>query len=575
MSERVTTRWIDVGATSVWSPMLDGLERTLKSCRGIVRKSSRRRADDCENAAHGISLAILAGVTTITNSMADSSRKSVLPTQQESFGQVALRGSAWNLAQSVLNKFLTSAAIFVIAYFLSPSEYGVGVQALATFSVATFLQPLTVGDVLIAHPRRFAMLAKSASGLAMIIGCCMAVMTLVSIPIALHFYDEFPPLWLGGLLAVLSIRPILEARLMLPLSALRLGLAYRRMAMIDGLVQMGATLLSVATAMLGGRAASLVVPQVVAVAARGVCYHREVDRSSLDRFDTRVAGFLFRSFAKAASAQYIHNVIVMLEVLVLGIVSGSFETGLFGFVYTIASQANSIIAFQLGVVLQPIFGRLQDDPERQVAGFLKSQRVLSAVCVPISFAQAILAEPLFRLLLDEKWQLAIPVFQVISVMQAFTFAAGPSMSCLRAQRRFGTFLVWQIVQFVVSCPIYWFGAKQSGALGIAIASASVWAISTPLVVWLCTRSSPKAHGFESLAIFVRPWLVCVPIFCGAYPLVRLLCDHGDAGSIASLVFVGPATALVAIWVMRWTHTDIRTTLDGVLASTAAKLRRRG
>ena len=62
------------------------------------------------------------------------------------------------------------------------------------------------------------MLAKSASGLAMIIGCCMAVMTLVSIPIALHFYDEFPPLWLGGLLAVLSIRPILEARLMLPLS---------------------------------------------------------------------------------------------------------------------------------------------------------------------------------------------------------------------------------------------------------------------------------------------------------------------------------------------------------------------
>ena len=129
----------------------------------------------------------------------------------------------------------------------------------------------------------------------------------------------------------------------------------------------------------------------------------------------------------------------MLEIIVLGFVSGKYETGLFGLAYSIAAQANTVIAYQLGVVLQPIFGRLQDDPERQVAGFLKAQRVLSAVCVPICFTQAVLAEPLFRLVLDAKWQPAIPIFQVVSLMQAFYFATGPSMSCLRAQRRFGTF----------------------------------------------------------------------------------------------------------------------------------------
>lgn len=484
----------------------------------------------------------------------------------QAFGRVAVRGSFLNLAQWVLNKAFTSAAILVIAFFLTPAEYGVGVQALAIFSLASVLQPLTVGDVLIAHPKRFALLAPSAAGLAMIIGCTTGVLTLLSIPIALHFYGEYPAGWLIGLLAIQALRPILEAKLMLPLSTLRLQLAYPAMAFIDGIVQMSATLLSVAMAALGGRAASIVLPQVVGAGARSIWYSRKAPTSGPARFHKKLAAFLFRSFIKAASAQYLHNVTVMLEILVLGFVSGEVETGLYGLAFTIACQANTVIAFQLGVVLQPIFGRLQDDPVRQVAGFLKTQRVLSAVCVPICFAQAILAEPLFRLVLDAKWQPAIPVFQLISLAQAFYFATGPSMSCLRAQRRFGTFLAWQAIQLALSVPIYWYGAKSSGAVGVAIASGAAWAISSPIVVWLCTRTTSSGHLRESLAIFVRPWCVCLPIFGGAYLLVRLLADWGVIGDIGSLLVVGPAAGLLAVWTMRFLHPDIRSTLDGLLAS---------
>ncbi|NBS75612.1 MAG: hypothetical protein EBS66_19315, partial [Betaproteobacteria bacterium] len=349
--------------------------------------------------------------------------------------------------------------------------------------------------------KRFALLAPSAAGLAMIIACCTATVTLLSIPIVIHFYHDYPAGWLIGLLAALTLRPVLEARLVVPLSMMRLRLAYPKIAFVDGLVQMGTTVLSVVIAALGGRSAALVIPAIINVGVRSTWYSRLSSVPSKARFHPKLALYLFKSFIKAASAQYIHNIIWMLEIIVLGFVSGKYETGLFGLAYSIAAQANTVIAYQLGVVLQPIFGRLQDDSERQVAGFLKAQRVLSAVCVPICFTQAVLAEPLFRLVLDAKWQPAIPVFQVVSLMQAFYFATGPSMSCLRAQRRFGTFFAWQGIQLLISLPIYWMGADWKGALGIALASGACWAISAPLVVWLCTLASPRKHLFDALAIF--------------------------------------------------------------------------
>jgi PST family polysaccharide transporter len=269
-------------------------------------------------------------------------------------------------------------------------------------------------------------------------------------------------------------------------------------------------------------------------------------------------------------------VIVMLEVLVLGYVSGEYQTGLFGFAFTIAAQANTVVAYQLGVVLQPIFGHLQGDPERQVNGFLRVQRVLGLVCVPISLTQAMLAEPLFRVAFAERYLPAVPVFQVISVAQAFYFATGPSMSCLRSQRRFATFFKWQGVQFVLSLPLYWAGAQWWGALGASIASGAAWAISAPIVVWLCTRVVKGNRVREVLSIFVKPWLLSLPIFAAATLAIRWLAQFGKAGDFASLLVLGPVVAMMAIGASRLVDGEMRKLSDKALVAVKAKLlRKRG
>jgi O-antigen/teichoic acid export membrane protein len=293
------------------------------------------------------------------------------------------------------------------------------------------------------------------------------------------------------------------------------------------------------------------------------------------RFHKGLARILMRAFVPAAIAQYIHNVIVMLEVLVLGYVSGEYQTGLFAFAFTIAAQANTVVAYQLGVVLQPIFGRLQDDPARQVSGFLRVQRVLGLVCVPISLTQAVLAEPLFRIAFAERYLPAVPVFQVISVAQAFYFATGPSMSCLRSQRRFTTFFWWQGVQLLISLPLYWVGAQWSGALGTAVASGVAWAVSAPIVVWLCTSVVKGAHAGAVLGIFIKPWLVGLPIFAAAGLGVHWLAQFGSTGDLASLFVLGPAAALGAIGAASLFDAEMRTLSGRAFGAVKSRLSRKG
>ena len=58
--------------------------------------------------------------------------------QSSGLGRVAMRGSLLNSAQWLANKVLTAGAMLVIAYFLTPAEYGVGVGSLAIYYFVFF-----------------------------------------------------------------------------------------------------------------------------------------------------------------------------------------------------------------------------------------------------------------------------------------------------------------------------------------------------------------------------------------------------------------------------------------------------
>lgn len=502
----------------------------------------------------------------VPSSDAGDAGASPLSPAATSLSAAALYGSIWNAAQTSLNKLVTLAATFAIAFFLSPDDYGVAATALGVAGLLALFPPEVMADVLIAHPGRHRLLAASARRLALAAAGISGLVTLLAIPLVVVVYQEYPPLWLAALLAVLAFRPLCLAIAVVPLSALRQRLRFRPIALIDGVTQFLATLLSVGCAALGAKGASLVAPQLFNQLARAVCYMRTGTTDRPKGYRRKVAAVLLRSYLPASAAQYVHNALVLMEVVVLGYLAGEHEAGLFALAYLLAIQTNVMIAGRISMVLQSVFGQLQADPARHREGFLRAQRVLAAACVPICLLQAAFAEPLFDLALADKWQPAVPVFQALSLSQAFYFAFGPCMAALKSQGRFATLLGWQGLQMLVSLPVFWFGARQGGALGIAVASFAMWAIGVLVGMPLCLRFQAARGWLQVANVFVRPWLVGLSVAALALLAVRWLDGAGMLGDVVALGIVAPALFVVAVLASRWVSSEFRAVTDAMWRS---------
>ena len=477
---------------------------------------------------------------------------------------VALRGSLWFFVQSLLNKTFTAGATLVIAYFLSPDQYGLAGVALAAGAFLRIMPPELMGDVLVARARRLDWLGGTAKRLSGVIGLVGCALMLAATPVVVRIYGSYPSGWLSGLLAAIAVGLLFSGALVVPMTSLRLSFRFRQMAALEGVLQLGATVLSVAFAAVGMGAAALVAPQAIKEAGRALWYHRiDTQAPYVRRFRRGAARELMRSYAAAAGSQYVHGALMGLEIAVLGYAAGGYQAGLFGFAFAVAVQANRVITSRLELILQPTLGALQRQSERQVDALLRAQRVLGAVCIPVALAQAVMAEPLFHLLLPAKWWPSIPVFQILSLMQAFYFASGPAMACLKAQRRFPMLLLWPSVQMMLSFPAYWLGAHHGGAVGTAVASALMWSISIPIGTWLCTRFNGPGRLRATIGAFTKPWLVSLPIFGAAYIVVGWLDGWGNAGHVVAVSVVGPAMLAIALSLNWCFDSEFRSTVQRV------------
>lgn len=486
------------------------------------------------------------------------------PSDHGGLAAKAAHGSAWTTAQTVINKLVTTVAGVALARLLTPADYGLASFA-ANISVFFFVLPTYVmGDVMLANTRRFDAISGAVNRVSWIAGAVMfAVLVAAAVPI--QGLNEH-----GGvaiLVVIAATRALADAVLAVPFARMRVDLEYRRIAIVDGSVILGATVLGLAMAYLGAGPIALTLPPIATLAVRGMIYRRmkaKELRLSVDPAEVRP---VLRQYGVAGLGQYLSNIILGLEIIVLGFMIEKTELGLFVLASTYAVQANSVIATQLGAVLQPIFGHIQDDPKRQVAAFVRATRLLSAVAVPLSLVQAAVSVPAFALLFEAKWTGSIAIFAVLSVAQAFMFVTAPSVALLKAQGRFRAYLVLQLAQLVVAAIVFVLAVRGGGdaalslarwvglpidpdagrALALAIASAVVWSFFCPITVWMAGRPARLGLG-ATLSTFYEPWLVAVPVSVGLVACWLALrgAMSAHAADITTLVVAAPVAAAIGI-----------------------------
>lgn len=486
------------------------------------------------------------------SSSATASRPAPEPGEDRSrgngFGSTAVRGSLWMTAQAMSNKLASAASMYFVARELDEAELGLGALVLSIAAFAVVLPPLVMCDVLVARQDRLGAVLASGRAIALKVGLATSALICLASPGIALLFPKFPFGTTVALICIIALRSLTNAAIAPALALLRSDLRYSRIVAIDGATQLASTLLTLALAFSGAGAAAIVVPQLAASALRAILYTRASSRCTRQDVEGLRAGELLElrsDFRHAALAQYVHSAVGAAPLIILGRFSTEVETGIYGFAFMLATQATVVVAYQLGIVLQPIFGRLSVEPARQVAGYLRAVRAIGGIAVPISLLQCVLAEPLFALLFSPKWDAALRTFQILSIAQAFHFGLAPTLALLKAQGRFRTVLLWQFCQLLVTAAALPLGARHGGASGAAAIETAIWGVSIPTAMLLAGAPGGLLPS-QILRIFIGPWLASVPIATVGWMASRHLTPLGTGAQLATILIAGPLLLVAAV-----------------------------
>jgi len=456
--------------------------------------------------------------------------------QQRPLASAAISGGLWTGAQVLANKLVSLLGTVCTMYLLSPEDFGVAAIALSVLAYIVALPAFTMGDVLLARPGDASRVMGTAFRICLLVTIPTVVILCISGFIASSHYGQPKLLWAC---AIISARPLVDLAILRPQVRMRITLDFRSMAKIDVLTQTGATLGGIAMAACGLGYSSLLVPQVLFTGLRAVLYSRASVNVSLDQ-PAWISGEwrrLLYSYGLSGLGQYVHGALVMAPPLVIAQYSDDRSVGWYATAFALAASVNTIVAVNIGLVLQPIFAHMASDRARQGTAFVRACAAISAVSIPACICQAVLLGASFRLFLPASWHGAIAMGEMLSLGQALYFTVNPALGLLKAQGRFATFLIWQGVQLAVvfsAMVVAGSLAGDSAAVAIVAVCSAYHLISSPCGIWLCIAGSGQPFLPTLWRIFCLP-MIAAAVSIG--PIIALIVCFIPAGPAADVVTI--------------------------------------
>jgi O-antigen/teichoic acid export membrane protein len=439
------------------------------------------------------------------------------PPRAAGTGLLVTLGTVWLILQTLGTKAVTFSGQLVLAWLLSPADFG---QIALAYTVTSFVALLInpgIDVILVMRGQRFHLWSTPAFYFSLTTGLLGSFVILATAPLVARAYGE-PQL--VGLLTVLAVATPLGSFLLVPTAKLRSEMRFQAIAAINLCQSVLQTLLTVIFAAAGFGVYSFVLPlpvvYIVIAALLWIVARPVVKiRHPLEhwRFLIGDSGYIF-------GTRVLHTAMTQGDYVILGALYGDAVVGPYFFAYGVAKQAIRLTAGSIQLVLMAGLAQLPAYSAQQTQVALRATRGLTLVGIPLCMLQAAVADPLMRALYGQKWIDAIPLVQLISIGMAFdviSWAAG-SLLQSRGQFRFGFY--WSTFFAPLFLALVFVGALYGEALGVAIAVCGFFMVCSPLLaIWVFRMSG--VSWIEILDMYFRPILVGLFATCAALGGIRL------------------------------------------------------
>ena len=469
-----------------------------------------------------------------------------------------MNGLLWKVISIGVKQGSRVVVGIVLARLLTPDDYGLAALVLVFSSLIYIFSDLSLGAALV---QRKTLTERDRSTVFWVSVAAGAVCTVVGIAVAglvADFYREpaVQPLFIAVSFSflIVSLGVTQEALLTRAMNFRALELRQMAAALIGAVV-------AIVIAARGGGAWAIIVQQLVVVAVATVLMwvvspwrpHLVFSRASVrdlgsfggNVFGTRMVFYLNRNA----------------DNLLIGRFLGPAALGAYSLAYNVILLPFSQIAGPLEQLLYPAFSRLQDEASRLREAFLRVNRLVCTINMPLLLGLAVLADQFVPVVLGDQWRSAIPVIQILALVGIAQSLQALNGSILQARDRTDWLLRYSLVFTAVTVVAFIIGVPF-GIVGVAASLAIASIFLEPLYAVITAR----AMDMPVLDIARNLWgptqaslLMVVAVVAARLGAASL--GGGDALQLAAGVLAGIVVYPPLVW---WRAPGVREDIVGII-----------
>jgi O-antigen/teichoic acid export membrane protein len=416
----------------------------------------------------------------------------------------------WRSGSQLAGQLIAWASTFLVIRLLDPSDYGLLAMTGVVLAFLNLLNGWGFASALVREESTDKRRIRQAFGMLLLVNGTLAAIQFAAAPLAADFFHQ--PM-VERLLRVQALFYLANPFLALGNALLARRMDFKRQSQIN----LGAAVLSacsaVAAALCGMGVWTLVIAAGVLWFTQALGLTVAARLWLMPLFSFRGAGDLARFGGAMMLVQFFWFVQSQTDVFLGGhVLDDAHRLGL----YTTALFLTQILSAKFVPAINDVayaaYSRLQADPERLRAAFLKTVRLVMLLAMPFYFGLAVTAEPLVVTFLGDKWREAAALVpplacaMAVATLQILFAAATNAIGQPKIAVRTGLFgAAAMAAAFTIG--IRW------GAEGLAvawIAGAAALLAATMLVSLPAIGATRRA-----LAASVAPGLCCALVMAAA------------------------------------------------------------
>lgn len=377
----------------------------------------------------------------------------------------------------------------ILARILSPTEYGTISLLMVIIAFLQVFVDSGFSKALIQKQERTQIDLSTVFFFNIIVSIISYLIIWFGSPFIAAYYDD---LMLIVLLRVLSLSLFFNALYAIPTTLLIIELNFKSLAKANLISVLVSGVVSIVLAYKGYGIWSLVYQFLIKSILTVIIMWVQLNWKPTFIFSKSSFNTLFPYGSKLLFSSILNTVVNNFSSLFIAKLTSAKDLGFYTRGTQFADVVYGIFSSVLDSVLLPNLAQIQKERDKFIEitrAIIKSAALIS---IPVLLGLAILSEPLIRVLLTEKWLIAVPIMQIFCVARLITIISGININVLYAIGRTDLVLKQQYVKFIVRIVLLIFALKY-GIIYIALAEL----VSTIIHFFINTYYPSKILNYGS------------------------------------------------------------------------------